>query len=260
MAQTDESRSLAVLIDADNTSARYATAIFDEIASLGEANVRRIYGDFSVGRLGGWDKAVQSLAILQHQQRSNTTGKNAADIALVIDAMDLMYKGRLDGFCLVSSDSDFTRLAQRLREDGLVVYGFGERKTPEAFRNACSRFIYVENLVDQPAAAPLAKTAGKAAAPADEAKSEGARKEPASKAVPMLQKAMAGLEDEEGWVALGGVGSRLGNIAPDFDPRSFGHAKLSTLVEKSGAFELKRSADRQMLIRVKPSPRRARAK
>ena len=118
-----------MLIDADNTSARYAHALFDEIVKLGEANVRRIYGDFSGSRLSGWDGAIQSLAILQHQQRSNTTGKNAADIALVIDAMDLMHKGRLDGFCLVSSDSDFTRLAQRLREDGLVVFGFGERKT-----------------------------------------------------------------------------------------------------------------------------------
>ena len=132
--------SLAVLIDADTTSARHAHAIFEEIVKLGEVNVRRIYGDFSGRRLSSWNEAIQSLAILQHQQRSNTTRKNAGDIALVIDAMDLMHKGRLDGSCLVSSDSDFTRLAQRLREDGLVVYGFGERKTPEAFRSACNRF------------------------------------------------------------------------------------------------------------------------
>ena len=130
---------MAVLIDADNTSARHAHAIFEEIVKQGESNVRRVYGDFLGTRLAGWNKQIQSLAILQHQQRSNTTGKNAADIALVIDAMDLMHKGKLDGFCLVSSDSDFTRLAQRLREDGLVVYGFGERKTPEAFRSACNR-------------------------------------------------------------------------------------------------------------------------
>ena len=110
--------------------------------------MRRICGDFSGSRLSGWDGAIQSLAILQHQQRSNTTGKNAADIALVIDAMDMMHKGRLDGFCLVSSDSDFTRLAQRLREDGLVVYGFGERKTPDALRNACSRFISARRPAD----------------------------------------------------------------------------------------------------------------
>ena len=148
MAESGQALNLAVLIDADNTSVRYAQAIFEEIVKLGEANVRRIYGDFSGNRLAGWDAQVRSLAILQHQQRSNTTGKNAADIALVIDAMDLMHKGKLDGFCLVSSDSDFTRLAQRLREDGLQVYGFGERKTPEAFRNACNRFIYVENLIE----------------------------------------------------------------------------------------------------------------
>ena len=148
MPKDGQSQSLAVLIDADNTSERYARAIFEEIVKLGEANVRRIYGDFSGTRLAGWNKNIQSLAILQHQQRNNTTGKNAADIALVIDAMDLMHKGKLDGFCLISSDSDFTRLAQRLREDGLVVYGFGERKTPEAFRSACNRFIYVDNLIE----------------------------------------------------------------------------------------------------------------
>ena len=137
-----------MLIDADNTSPVYAQAVFDEIVKFGEANVRRTYGDFSGNRLSGWNVAIESLAILQHQQRNNTTGKNAADIALVIDAMDLMFKGKLDGFCLVSSDSDFTRLTQRLREDGLAVYGFGERKTPVAFRNACTRFVYVENLLE----------------------------------------------------------------------------------------------------------------
>ena len=244
MADVGESRSLAVLIDADNTSARYAAAIFDEIATLGEANVRRIYGDFTGTRLGGWDSAVQSLAILQHQQRSNTTGKNAADIALVIDAMDLMYKGKLDGFCLVTSDSDFTRLAQRLREDGLVVYGFGERKTPEAFRSACTRFIYVENLIEVPEAAPAETASEKATVPQSEKK-----KEPASKAVPIIRKAMAGLEDDDGWASLAGVGSRITHVAPDFDPRSFGYAKLSTLAEKSGGFEVRRSGDKHVMIR-----------
>lgn len=253
MADSGESRSLAVLIDADNTSARYARAIFDEIGSLGEANVRRVYGDFSGSRLSGWDSAVQSLAILQHQQRSNTTGKNAADIALVIDAMDLMYKGKLDGFCLVSSDSDFTRLAQRLREDGLVVYGFGERKTPEAFRSACTRFIYVENLIDTPEEPAPAAAASDKTAPAAPAK----KKEPTSKATTAIRKAMAGLEDDEGWVALSSVGRRIGNIAPDFDPRSFGHAKLSTLVEKSGAFEVKRSGDKEIMVRAKQARNKA---
>ena len=131
---------LAVLIDGENASARHARAVFEAAAELGEATVRRIYGDFSNGRLASWDVAVRSFAIAQHQQPAHVRGKNAADIALAIDAMDLMYRERLDGFCLVSSDSDFTRLAQRLREGGFAVYGFGERKTPQAFRNACHRF------------------------------------------------------------------------------------------------------------------------
>ena len=188
MPEKPQSQSLAVLIDADNTSARHAHAIFEEIVKLGEANVRRIYGDFSGTRLAGWNKQIQSLAILQHQQRSDTTGKNASDIALVIDAMDLMHKGKLDGFCLVSSDSDFTRLAQRLREDGLVVYGFGERKTPEAFRSACNRFIYVDNLME----AGADKENGEAASPA------AAKKEPPSKAVKIIARAIED-SDDDGW-------------------------------------------------------------
>ena len=191
--------------------ARHAHAIFEEIVKLGEANVRRIYGDFSGTRLAGWNKEIQSLAILQHQQRSNTTGKNASDIALVIDAMDLMHKGKFDGFCLVSSDSDFTRLAQRLREDGLVVYGFGERKTPEAFRSACNRFIYVDNLME----AGADKENGEAASPA------AAKKEPPSKAVKIIARAIED-SDDDGWANLGGVGSRILGAAPDFDARTYG--------------------------------------
>ena len=237
------SPSLAVLIDADNTSARYAGAIFDEIVKLGEANVRRVYGDFTGTRLGGWDGAVESLAILQHQQRSNTTGKNAADIALVIDAMDLMHKGKLDGFCLVSSDSDFTRLAQRLREDGLVVYGFGERKTPEAFRNACNRFIYVENLIGE--------GSEKGAADATPEKKESPRK-----AVNIIAKAMEGTDDD-GWAHLAMVGHRLQGVAPDFDPRSFGCLNLSTLVTQSGGFEVRNASGGGVQIRRKAAGRKA---
>lgn len=248
MAEENGSRRLAVLIDADNSSARYASAIFDEIASLGEANVRRIYGDFSGTRLGGWNAAVQSLAILQYQQRSNTSGKNASDIALVIDAMDLLSKGTLDGYCLVSSDSDFTRLAQRLREDGLAVYGFGERKTPETFRNACTRFIYVENLLEasEPQSVPEGATTVAAQLPEK-------RTEPPSKATPTIRKAMAGLEDEEGWAMLSSIGSRIGHVAPDFDPRSFGHQKLSALVDSTGAFETRRNCEKHIMIRLRRS-------
>ena len=232
--------NLAVLIDADNTSARYAQAIFEEIVKLGEANVRRIYGDFSGNQHAPWDKAVQSLSILQHQQRSNTRGKNAADIALVIDAMDLLHKGRLDGVCLVSSDSDFTRLAQRLREDGLAVYGFGERKTPEAFRSACSRFIYLENILE---AEPEKGSADAGAA--------RRKKKPPKQVVPIIAKAM---EDggDDGWVHLGTVGSRILGAAPDFDPRSYGCANLSTLAEKSGGFEVRKGPGNAIHIRRKP--------
>ena len=139
---------LAVLIDADNTSPKHAKAIFDEVSSLGEASVRRCYGDFSSQRMNGWSEQVASLGLVPHHQPANTVGKNASDIALVIDAMDLLHSGRFDGFVLVSSDSDFTRLASRIREQGLDVYGIGEKKTPDAFRQACKRFIFVENLGD----------------------------------------------------------------------------------------------------------------
>ena len=243
MVEDGGAPSLAVLIDADNTSARYAQAIFEEIVKLGEANVRRIYGDFSGNQHAPWDKAVQSLAILQHQQRSNTRGKNAADIALVIDAMDLLHKGRLDGVCLVSSDSDFTRLAQRLREDGLAVYGFGERKTPGAFRKACSRFIYLENLLE--AETEKADAAGGAAS---------RKKQPPKRAVPIIAKAMEE-GDEDGWVHLGTVGSRILGAAPDFDPRTYGCPNLSTLAINSGGFEIRKGPAGSIHIRRKPDAR-----
>src|SRR3546814_43260 len=178
MAENEQSARLAILIDADNTSAAYAHAIFEEVAKLGEANVRRIYGDFASDRLRSWREVMHPLAILPQQQFNYTVGKNAADIALVIDAMDLMHRSRLDGFCLVSSDSDFTRLAQRLREDGALVYGFGARKTPEAFRNACSRFIYIENLLEPTGEAAAGgvespkPNAAKKTIPADAAKAD----------------------------------------------------------------------------------------
>jgi hypothetical protein len=149
MAEENRSPRFAVLIDADNTSPRIAAGLFEEVAKFGEASVRRIYGDFSGQRLRSWADILPKYAIDPHQQFAYTTGKNASDIALVIDAMDLLHSGRLDGFCLVSSDSDFTRLASRLREQGADVYGFGEQKTPESFRQACRRFIYTENLLPE---------------------------------------------------------------------------------------------------------------
>src|SRR5947209_15982218 len=146
----DESpRRFAVLIDADNTSPKIVAGLFEEIAKFGEASSRRIYGDFSSPRSKGWADVLQKYAIDPYQQFAYTTGKNASDIALVIDAMDLLHSGRFDGFCLVSSDSDFTRLASRLREQGADVYGFDAQKTPESFKQECRRFIYTENLIPQ---------------------------------------------------------------------------------------------------------------
>ena len=229
MPNDGRSPRLAILIDADNASARHARAIFEEIAKLGEANVRRIYGDFSSDRLKGWREVMQPLAIVPQQQFNYTTGKNAADITLVIDAMDLMHRGGLDGFCLVSSDSDFTRLALRLREDGAEVFGFGAKKTPEAFRNACTRFIYIENLMD-----PAEKT-GKPTVPRTAAK-----KEPPSKAIPLIRKAMKEAWDDKDCVTLSEVGHRLNQLAPDFDPRTYGFSKLVTVVENTGKFEIDR--------------------
>src|SRR5881394_1134690 len=169
----------AVLIDADNTSPQIAGGLFEEVAKFGEASVRRIYGDFSSPQLKSWAEILQKHAIDPYQQFAYTKGKNASDIALVIDAMDLLHSGRFEGFCLVSSDSDFTRLASRLREEGADVYGFGARKTPESFRQACRRFIYTENLVPE---APASSAGGESAPPA---------RQPASAAVAILNKAIA---------------------------------------------------------------------
>ena len=205
MADENRLRRLAILIDADNTSSRVADGLFEEIAKFGEASVRRIYGDFSSPRLKSWIEILQKHAIDPYQQFAYTSGKNASDIALVIDAMDLLHTGRFDGFCLVSSDSDFTRLASRLREQGADVYGFGMQKTPESFRQACRRFIYTENLLPDAEVATLEEGPSRKAL------------EPPRVAIPILNKAIAQLETEDGWVGLGVVGQRLANIASDFE-------------------------------------------
>jgi NYN domain/OST-HTH/LOTUS domain len=248
MASELRSDRLAVLIDADNTSPRIADGLFEEIAKVGEASVRRIYGDFSGTRLKSWADILSKHAIIPHQNFAYTAGKNASDIALVIDAMDLLHSGRFDGFCLVSSDSDFTRLAARIREQGTDVYGFGAHKTPESFRQACRRFIYTENLLPE------------APAPDRDRAPEATPLQPPSAATPLLRKVIAQMDDEDGWVGLGGVGQRLANLAPDFDPRTYGHAKLGDLVRKTGAFEVDRSEGRTVRIRLKPAPKRRTAK
>lgn len=237
---------LAVLIDADNASARIADGLFEEIAKIGEASVRRIYGDFSSSRSKAWADVLAKHAIIPQQQFAYTTGKNASDITLVIDAMDLLHSGRFDGFCLVSSDSDFTRLAARIREQGIDVFGFGEQKTPESFRQACRRFVYTENLLPE--------------APANVEES-GAKADPLqlpADAVPILLRVIEQMDTEDGWAPLGAVGNQLANLAPDFDPRTFGFRKLSDLVRQTEAFELDQPEGRALRIRARLQQRKRR--
>jgi uncharacterized LabA/DUF88 family protein len=225
---------LAVLIDADNTSPKYTKAIFDEIASLGEASVRRCYGDFSSQQMAGWNKVQAEFGLVPHHSPANTVGKNASDIALVIDAMDLMHTGRFDGFVLVSSDSDFTRLASRIREQGLDVYGMGMQKTPDAFRKACKRFIFLENLDGAPERAEGRKP--KATGDLTEARD-------------LIFKAMDSIEQDDEWYALGPLGQFITASNPDFDTRTYGKRKLSDLVAELKVFETRRGAGNQMLVR-----------
>ena len=239
---------LCVLIDADNVPAHYAEAIFEEIASLGEASVRRIYGDWSAQRLNKWAEKVAALGLVADQQFSNTKGKNASDIGLVIAAMDFLHSGLFDGFVLVSSDSDFTRLAARIREQGLDVYGIGEKKTPEAFRMACKRFIYVENLGPaepvRAVAAPVAKpdaTPETPRAPGD--------KLPPAQSIPLIIAAMRAIDPEGEWYSLGQIGQFITQANPDFDTRTYGSAKFSDLVRKLPRFEVRQGPGGQLQAR-----------
>jgi uncharacterized LabA/DUF88 family protein len=237
-----ETPLLAVLIDADNTSPKYTKAIFDEIATLGEASVRRCYGDFSSQQMTGWNKVQAEFGLVPHHQPANTVGKNASDIALVIDAMDLLHSGRFDGFVLVSSDSDFTRLASRIREQGLDVYGMGQMKTPEAFRKACKRFIFLENLEGGPeptetrSAKPQAKKTTRPARDLNHARD-------------LILKAMDAIDQDDDWYALGPLGQFISAANPDFDTRSYGKRKLSDLVDALKILETKRGDGNQILVR-----------
>ena len=240
----EEQPRLAVLIDADNAQPAVIEGLLAEVAKYGVASVKRIYGDFTSTRMTQWKQALLKHSINPVQQFAYTSGKNATDSSLIIDAMDLMYTRRFDGVCLVSSDSDFTRLAQRLREEGLTVYGFGERKTPDAFVQACDKFIYVEVLRSEvPAPSALAapqKPAKKAARPA--AKKPAAQAEPAAAPVVeqgkheslplrLIRQAIEEASDDQGWAFLGSVGSYLSKVRPDFDTRLYGHKKLSDLMK-----------------------------
>ncbi|MWB76558.1 NYN domain-containing protein [Pseudooceanicola sp. 216_PA32_1] len=225
----------AVLIDADNIPARHAAAILKEITSFGEPALRRVYGDWSAERLRPWGEQTRSLGLVAHQETANTKGKNASDIGLVIDAMDILHTGRFHGFVLVSSDSDFTALANRIREQGLDVIGIGEAKAPESLRNVCNRFILIENITDEP------ESSRGGAKPAGKMKP--------TEAVPLILRAMDKIETEDEWYPLGQVGQYVTAENPDFDTRSYGKRKLSDLVQELKLFETKRGAGNQMMIR-----------
>ena len=241
----DEQPRLAVLIDADNAQPAVIEGLLAETAKYGVASVNRIYGDFTSTRMTQWKQALLKHSINPVQQFAYTSGKNATDSSLIIDAMDLMYTRRFDGVCLVSSDSDFTRLAQRLREEGLTVYGFGERKTPDAFVQACDKFIYVEVLRSEapappPPPPPPQKQAKKTARPAT--RKPATQAEPAAAPVveqrkheslplQLIRQAIEDASDDQGWAFLGSVGSYLNKVRPDFDTRLYGHKKLSDLMK-----------------------------
>lgn len=256
MPKTEKPPLLAVLIDADNISAKFAEAMFEEIASLGEASIRRIYGDFSGGGPQGWSKdKLAAYAIVPHQQFANTTGKNASDIALVIDAMDILHSGRFDGFVLISSDSDFTRLASRIREQGLDVYGMGMRKTPAAFVKACKRFIYVENLMNEAPKPPKPKPRPQDEKPqtAAQAAPQVAQDDqaPAELVDPqkLVLRAMDSISQEDEWFSLGQIGQYITAANPDFDTRSYGKRKLSDLIATMKILETKLGEGNQLLVR-----------
>ncbi len=233
---------VAVLIDAENVSPRVAQRLFEQVAVIGEASVRRIYGDFSGPNLKGWTDVLASYAIVPYQSFANTAGKNASDIALIIDAMDLLHTGRFDAFCLVSSDGDFTRLAARIREQGVDVYGFGAAKAPESLRKACKQFSTIESLGVELGGADIIATKQD---PRPKAPS------PTPCAVPHpLKTALTLAAHSEGWYSLGEVGSRLKALKPDFSPKAYGCSGLLKLVEHTKAFDVRRE-DLRVFIRPK---------
>ncbi|RMS89837.1 hypothetical protein ALP57_04240 [Pseudomonas coronafaciens pv. oryzae] len=233
-------KHLAVLIDADNAPAAIVDGLFEEIAKYGVASVKRIYGDWTGPQLGGWKKVLLDYSIQPIQQFAYTKGKNATDSSLIIDAMDLLYTRRFDGFCLVSSDSDFTRLASRLREEGLTVYGFGEEKTPRPFVAACDKFIYIELLREEQPVPVSADATPDATATSGNVKAAAAEPSKKPKApVEFIAKIMDDIADEDGWAHLSALGTNITKLRPEFDPRTHGYRKLSDLIKgHSHAFEL----------------------
>ena len=249
---------LAVLIDADNAKADLIETLLKEIAKYGVSHVKRIYGDWTDTRLNKWKERLNKFAIQPIQQFSYTTGKNATDSALIIDAMDLLYTKNFDGFCIVSSDSDFTRLASRIRESGLLVYGFGEKKTPEAFVSACDRFIYteilgreqVENDLLNDLASDKSTAHIKGVLTSEKTSDIKTEKLKNKELVNLFHDAYEAIAEEDGWAHLGPLGSQINKLSPSFDPRNYGYKKLSDLVKDINLFEIKKT-DKTIQVKYK---------
>jgi uncharacterized LabA/DUF88 family protein len=257
---TENTVRLAVLIDADNAQASITEALLAEVAKYGTAHVKRAYGDWTSTNLRGWKDQLLAQSIQPIQQFAYTTGKNATDAAMVIDAMDLLYSGRFDGFCIVSSDSDFTRLAARLRESGMTVYGFGERKTPKPFLAACDKFVYVENLrfADEDAASDVLGVK-----PAKPKRATVAQLKADTELVSLLRNAVEAASDDDGWAPLSSVGTIVTKQRPDFDSRSYGYGKLSDLIAATSLFDVERRSPgegKQALMYARVKPRAAPAR
>ncbi|MGL4196820.1 MAG: NYN domain-containing protein [Allorhizobium sp.] len=244
----DNNQTLALLIDGDNASSKIVAGLLAEIANYGTASVKRIYGDWTKPNLNGWKECLLEHSIQPVQQFAYTTGKNATDGAMIIDAMDLLYTGRFSGFCIVSSDSDFARLAARIREQGVTVYGFGERKTPRPFITACDKFVYFDVLNATGEQKEVEAIAAPKAAAAKPAPAKAALDRAA---LDMLAKAVTASADEDGRANLARVGAHLAKQSPDFDARNYGFPRLSELVEASGIVEVERIGDNPKIIMVR---------
>jgi uncharacterized LabA/DUF88 family protein len=231
---SENTAKLAVLIDAENAQPAITEGLLAEVAKFGTAHVKRAYGDWTGTSLKGWKDQLLAQSIQPIQQFAYTTGKNATDAAMVIDAMDLLYSGRFDGFCIVSSDSDFTRLAARIRESGLTVYGFGERKTPKPFVAACDKFIYIENLSYAESATTPVGT------PVKQVPRTSAQLKGDTALANQLRIAVEAASDDDGWAPLASVGHIITQQRPDFDSRNYGYTKLSDLIAATTLFEMDR--------------------
>ena len=245
---TSRSRKLAMLIDGDNAQATLLAKMLVEAAKYGQVTVRRIYGDWTTNNMKSWKDTLNFHAFQPIQQFRYTIGKNATDSAMIIDAMDILHSGAVEGFCLVSSDSDYTRLATRIRETGIYVMGIGEKKTPKPFVNACDVFVYTENLVERERKPSKARN-GKRTSKSKSKNDIEAEADP----MPLLEQAFDMAVQEDGWARLDVMGSSLYQIDPSFDPRTYGHKQLSRLVGNlKGAFEMRtQEIDGSMLFYVK---------